>query len=318
MSSISTILFDESLPTLTNLDLPIAVIGFGSQGRAQVLNLVDGWYPVVVGLRLDSHSRPEADKLGLQIKTPQDAAAACPTVVLLVPDVNIASVFGSILPQMSPDKALVLAGGYGYRFTDITIPEGVDAVMVAPNGPGQLVREEFLAERGVAAKVGIWQDATGRARERALAYARAIGAGRSTAGARMVEPALEAELDLFSEQTVLAGGAPLLAARAAQYLMRQGVPEDLAVLECVKELKLIADLLERYGVKETYQRISLTAAFGGLTRGNRVLADDLDNRMARIWGEIRSGEFTEEMKQWQSSGSDRKKLLNDTLGKQDI
>ncbi len=145
-----------------------------------------------------------------------------------------------------------------------------------------------------------------------------IGAGRDNAGVRIVPPGLEAELDLFSEQAVLAGGVPLLAARAARFLMEQGVPEELAVLECVREIKLIADLLEQYGVKEMYRRISQTAAFGGLTQGGKVLADDLENRLRKIWDDIKSGEFDHRYRAWSSDSNARPRLLDDTLGEGEI
>lgn len=309
---------DAELPRWQGSEEPVGVIGYGSQGSAQALNLRDDMIEVLVGLR--PHSRHEADARHerLPVVTPSEAAETCRSVVLLVPDSSLCEVFDAIKPGLTPGKLLVLGGGYGYRFGGIEAPAGVDAVMVAPNGPGQKVREEFVAGRGVAAKVGVQADGSGRALERALGYAKAMGAGWENAGVRIVSPGLEAELDLYSEQAVLAGGVPLLAARAARFLMAQGVPEELAVLECVREIKLIADLLEQYGVKETYRRISLTAAYGGLTQGSKVLADDVDGRLRQIWDDIRSGEFDRRFREWSKDPDARHKLLDDTLGEGEI
>jgi ketol-acid reductoisomerase len=309
---------DEELPRWQGSEEPVGIIGWGSQGAAQALCLRDGMIEVLVGLRDCSPHATDARHERLPVITPAEAAETCRTVVLLTPDSALREVFDQIKPRLTAGRLLVLGGGYGYRFGGIEAPDGVDAVMVAPNGPGQKVREEFVAGRGIAAKVGVWQDGTGRAMERALGYARAIGAGRENAGVRIVPPALEAELDLYSEQTVLAGGVPLLAARAARFLIAQGVPEDLAVLECVREIKLIADLLEQYGVKEMYRRISLTAAYGGLSQGGKVLADDLENRLHQIWDAIRSGEFDHTFREWSDDPDAREKLMDEQLGEEDI
>jgi ketol-acid reductoisomerase len=309
---------DDDLPQWHPQDEPVGIIGYGSQGAAQALNLRDGGIAVWVGLREGSPHRADACHQMLPVVTPAGVAATCRTVVLLVSDSSLCEVYGEIKSGLTAGKLLVLGGGYGYRFGGIEAPAGVDAVMVAPNGPGQKVREEFVAGRGVAAKVGVWADGTGRALERALGYARMIGAGRENAGVRIVLPGLEAELDLFSEQAVLAGGVPLLAARAARFLMAQGVPEELAVLECVREIKLIAEMLEKYGVKETYRRISLTAAYGGLTQGGTVLADDLENRLHKIWDAIRNGEFDRRFREWSRDPDARRKLLDDILGEGEI
>jgi ketol-acid reductoisomerase len=309
---------DEELPRWQGSEEPVGIIGYGSQGAAQALCLRDGMIEVLVGLREGSPHRADAVHERLPVITPAEVAETCRTVVLLVSDSALREVYDSIKSGLNASKLLVLGGGYGYRFGGIEAPAGVDAVMVAPNGPGQKVREEFTAGRGVAAKVGVWADGTGRALERALGYARAIGAGRENAGVRIVPPALEAELDLYSEQAVLAGGVPLLAARAARFLMAQGVPEDLAVLECVREIKLIAGLLEQYGVKETYRRISLTAAYGGLTQGGTVLADDLEVKLRQIWEQIRNGEFDRHFREWSADPDAREKLMDEQLGEEDI
>ena len=309
---------DAELPHWQGSEEPVGIIGYGSQGSAQALNLRDGMIEVLVGLRSGSPHAADARHERLPVITPMEAAETCRTVVLLVPDSSLREVYDEIKTGLTPGKLLVLGGGYGYRFGGIEVPEDVAAVMVAPNGPGQKVREEFVAGRGVAAKVGVQHDAGGWALDNALSYARMIGAGRENAGVRIVSPGLEAELDLFSEQAVLAGGVPLLAARAAQFLIAQGVPEDLAVLECVREIKLIADLLEQYGVKEMYRRISLTAAYGGLTQGGKVLADDLEGRLRQMCEEIQSGEFDRRYREWSADPNARQKLLDDILGEGEI
>ncbi len=163
---------DADLPLWQGSEEPVGIIGFGSQGRAQALNLRDGMIEVLVGLREGSSHQADAHHERLPVITPEEAAETCRMVVLLVPDSALRQVYDQIKPGLTTGKLLVLGGGYGYRFGGIDAPEGVDAVMVAPNGPGQKVREEFVAGRGVAAKVGVHSDASGRALERALGYAR--------------------------------------------------------------------------------------------------------------------------------------------------
>jgi ketol-acid reductoisomerase len=310
--------YDDALPPWQRSEEPVGIIGYGSQGAAQALNLRDGGVEVRVGLRPGSPRAANARHERLPVATPTEIAETCRTLVLLVSDSSLHEVFDAIKPGLTAGKLLVLGGGYGYRFGGIEVPEDVAAVMVAPNGPGQKVREEFVAGRGVAAKVGVQHDAGGWALDNALSYARMIGAGRENAGVRIIAPGLEAELDLFSEQSVLAGGVPLLAARAARFLIDQGVPEDLAVLECVREIRLIADLLEQYGVKEMYRRISLTAAYGGLTQGGKVLAEDLEGKLREICEEIQSGEFDRRYREWSTNPNARQKLLDDILGEGEI
>jgi ketol-acid reductoisomerase len=184
------VIYDAKLPRWQRSEEPVGIIGYGSQGRAQALNLRDGGVDVRVGLRPHSRHKADARHERLPVASPAEVVATCRTVVLLVPDSSLREVFDAIKPGLTAGKLLVLGGGYGYRFGGREAPASVDEVMVAPNGPGQKVREEFVAGRGVAAKVGVQHDAGGWALDNALSYARMIGAGRDNAGVRIVEPEL--------------------------------------------------------------------------------------------------------------------------------
>jgi ketol-acid reductoisomerase len=278
----------------------VAVLGYGSQGRAQALNLRDGGVGVAVGLRVESPSRGLAAQDGFAAVEPAAAVAG-------------ASFVGrDVAPNLRPGAAVIFAHGGPVHFGDVPLPEGADVALVAPMGPGRLLREYYVEGRGLNAKAAVAQDATGRAWPRALAYARALGCGR--AGVIATTFADEARLDLFSEQAVLCGGVPALAEAAFETLVAAGYPPALAYIECVREIKYIADLMFEYGVDGMRRRISSTALYGGATRGPRVVGPEAEKALKEILEAIEDGSFAAEMKtRWPGREEFLETIRNDDL-----
>jgi ketol-acid reductoisomerase len=273
----------------------VAVLGYGSQGRAQALNLRDGGVAVTVGLRPGSASRRRAAEDGLDAVEPADAVTDASFVAVLVPDeVQAAVVRDDVTPNLRAGAAVIFAHGGPVHFGDVALPAGADVVLVAPMGPGRLLREYFVAGRGLNAKAAVAQDATGQAWPRALAYARALGCGR--AGVIATTFAEEAKLDLFSEQAVLCGGVPALAEAAFETLVAAGYPPALAYIECVREIKYVADLMFEYGLEGMRRRISSTALYGGATRGPKIIGPEVRQALQDILKAIEDGSFVAEMK----------------------
>ncbi|MDP9187733.1 MAG: ketol-acid reductoisomerase [Actinomycetota bacterium] len=271
----------------------VAVLGYGSQGHAHALNLKQSGVNVVVGLRPDSSSRAEAEAAGFEVLEVADAASRGDIVMVLIPDEKQAEVWREqISDGISEGDLLLFAHGFSINFDQIQPPAGVDVAMVAPKGPGHLVRRQYEAGRGVPALMAVHSDATGTAREKALAYASAIGAGR----AGIIETTFkdEAETDLFGEQAVLCGGATELVRAGFETLVEAGYDPRLAYFECLHELKLIVDLMHEQGIQGMRDSISNTAEYGDMTRGKRVITDETRAEMRRILSEIQSGEFAKE------------------------
>ena len=291
----------------------VAVLGYGSQGRAQALNLRDGGVGVTVGLRAESASRNLAAEDGFAAVEPAAAVAGASFVAVLVPDEVQREFFGGdVAPNLRPGVVVIFAHGGPVHFGDVPLPEGVDVVLVAPMGPGRLLREYYVEGRGLNAKAAVAQDATGRGWPRALAYARALGCGR--AGVIATTFAEEARLDLFSEQAVLCGGVPALAEAAFETLVAAGYPPPLAYIECVREIKYIADLMFEYGVDGMRRRISSTALYGGATRGPRVVGPGAEKALKEILEAIEDGSFAAEMKKrWPGREEFLKAVRNDGL-----
>jgi ketol-acid reductoisomerase len=271
----------------------VAILGYGSQGHAHALNLKDAGVDVVVGLRPDSSSRAEAEEAGLEVLDIAEATSRGDAVMVLLPDEKQAEVWeAEIADGIAPGNLLLFAHGFSIHFEQIQPPPGVDVGMVAPKGPGHLVRRQYEEGRGVPCLMAVHQDATGDAHDLVLAYAAGIGGGR----AAIIETSFkdECETDLFGEQAVLCGGASELVRAGFETLVEAGYDPRLAYFECLHELKLIADLMYEKGVQGMRYSISNTAEYGDMTRGKRVIGDDSRAAMKQILSEIQSGEFAKE------------------------
>jgi ketol-acid reductoisomerase (EC 1.1.1.86) len=271
----------------------VAVIGYGSQGHAHALSLRDSGVDVRVGLPEGSKSRPKAAEQGLRVVTPAEAAAEADVIMMLAPDTAQRKIYAeSIAPGLSSGNALFFGHGFNIRYGLITPPADVDVAMVAPKGPGHLVRRQFVDGKGVPVLVAVEQDASGSAFDLALSYAKAIGGTR--AGAIKTTFTEETETDLFGEQTVLCGGVTALVQAGFEVLTEAGYAPEVAYFECLHELKLIVDLMYEGGIARMRYSVSDTAEYGDVTRGPRVIDERVKEEMRRILGEIRSGEFARE------------------------
>ena len=271
----------------------VAIIGYGSQGHAHALNLKESGVEVCVGLREDSSSVVKAQNAGLTVKTIEDASAWANVIMILAPDTEQKRIFDeSIAAQLQPGDAIAFAHGFNIRFGRITAPAGVDSIMIAPKGPGHLVRRTYVEGGGVPALIAVDQDATGDAKALALSYAEAIGGAR----AGVIETTFpeETETDLFGEQVVLCGGLTRLVQVGFETLTEAGYAPEMAYFECLHEVKLIVDLMYEEGIAGMRYSISDTAEYGDLTRGPRIITADTKAEMKKILGEIQSGQFAAE------------------------
>ncbi len=271
----------------------VAILGYGSQGHAHALNLKDSGVQVVVGLRPDSSSVAKAEGDGLEVMGVADAASRGDLVMILLPDERQAEIWESeIADGIAPGNLLMFAHGFSIHFGQIDPGPGVDVGMVAPKGPGHLVRRQFKEGNGVPGLIAIHQDDSGTARDLVLAYARGIGCTR----AGVIETTFkdETETDLFGEQAVLCGGATELVRAGYETLVEAGYDPRLAYFECLHELKLIVDLMYEKGITGMRYSISNTAEYGDLTRGKRIIGEPTRAAMKEILGEIQSGEFARE------------------------
>jgi ketol-acid reductoisomerase len=271
----------------------VAIIGYGSQGHAHALNLKDSGVSVVVGLREGSSSKAKAEAQGLEVLSIADAAARADVIMLLAPDTEQKAIFDEhISPHLTPGKAIAFAHGFNVRFGRIAGTDGVDVIMVAPKGPGHLVRRTYTEGGGVPALIAIEQDATGQAKAVALSYADAIGAG----AAGIIETTFpeETETDLFGEQVVLCGGLTRLVQAGFETLVEAGYAPEMAYFECLHEVKLIVDLMYEEGIAGMRYSISDTAEYGDLSRGDRIITDATKAEMRVILDEIQSGKFADE------------------------
>ena len=271
----------------------VAVLGYGSQGHAHALSLKDSGADVRVGLPPASKSRSAAEDAGLRVLAPEEACAEADLVMVLAPDTAQRALYASaIAPSLADGHALFFAHGFNIRFGLITPPPGVDVAMVAPKGPGHLVRRQYVEGRGVPCLVAVEQDASGSALPLALSYAKAIGGTR--AGALRTTFTEETETDLFGEQAVLCGGASALVQAGFETLVEAGYQPEVAYFECLHELKLIVDLMYEGGLAKMRWSISDTAEYGDYTRGPRIVTAETKAEMRRILDEIRSGQFAKE------------------------
>ena len=282
----------------------VAVIGFGSQGHAHAGNLQDSGVDVVVGLRAGSSSRAKADRAGIATAEVADAVASADVVMILVPDELQAQLYETeIAPNLKPGSAIAFAHGFNIHFNFIQPAADIDTFMVAPKGPGHLVRSTYTSGGGVPCLIAIHQDASGTARDVALAYASAVGGGR----AGIIETSFreETETDLFGEQTVLCGGATALIQAGYDTLVEAGYAPEMAYFECLHELKLIVDLIYEGGIENMRYSVSNTAEFGDLTRGPRIVNDSTRDEMRQILSEIQSGKFAKEWMDENAAGGER-------------
>lgn len=272
----------------------IAVIGYGSQGHAHANNLRDSDVgQVVVGLRAGSGSRVKAENAGFQVAEAAEAAADADLVMILTPDELQPGLYRDhIEPNLKEGAALAFAHGFNIHFELIEPRDDLDVIMIAPKGPGHTVRSTYVAGNGVPSLIAIGQDATGQAKNLALSYACAIGAGR----AGIIETTFreETETDLFGEQAVLCGGSAALVQAGFETLVEAGYAPEMAYFECLHELKLIVDLYYEGGIANMWYSVSNTAEYGGLSRGSRIVTDETKAEMKRMLKEIQSGKFAQE------------------------
>ena len=283
--------------TDANLDLiagkTIAIIGYGSQGHAHALNLRDSGMKVIVGLYPGSKSAKKAQEAGIPVHSVADAAKAADWIMILLPDEVQKTIYKhEIEPYLTDGKVLSFAHGFNIHFGQIVPPPSVDVVMVAPKGPGHLVRRTYEQGEGVPCLFAVYQDATGQARDRAMAYAKGIGGTR--AGILETTFREETETDLFGEQVVLCGGLTALIKSGFETLVAAGYQPELAYFECLHEVKLIVDLIVEGGLAKMRDSISNTAEYGDLTRGPRIVTDETRAEMRKILKEIQSGQFARE------------------------
>ncbi|MFH1689966.1 MAG: ketol-acid reductoisomerase [Candidatus Eisenbacteria bacterium] len=286
----------------TPLDgLTVAVIGYGNQGEAHALNLRDSGVDVVVGLRAESLSRSKAELAGLRVLGVSEACETGDVIALMVPDDVMSEVIDeAVRPHAGPGAAILFAHGFPLRFGGVEPPPGVDVVMVAPMGPGLRLRERYAEGSGLPGAYSVERDVTGNATRVALEYAKAIGLTR--VGLFRTTCAEETEIDLFSEQAVLCGGVTRLVRAGFETLVEAGYPPELAYMECLYELDLTVNLIGRYGIDGMRKRISRTALYGDLTRGDEVIGDEAREGMRRILSDIRDGTFARELLEEQKGG----------------
>jgi ketol-acid reductoisomerase len=288
----------------------VAVIGYGSQGHGHALNLKDSGIDVRVGLREGSSSVAKAEAAGLRVLPIADAAAEAEVVMILAPDTEQKAIYDEhIALHLSPGDAVAFAHGFNIRFGRITPAEGIDVIMVAPKGPGHLVRRTYVEGGGVPCLIAVAQDASGKARDLALSYADAIGGTR--AGVIETTFAEETETDLFGEQVVLCGGLTSLVQAGFETLVDAGYQPEMAYFECLHEVKLIVDLMYEEGIAGMRYSISDTAEYGDLTRGPRIITDQTRAEMRKILDEIVTGAFAAEWVAESESGRTRFNALRE-------
>jgi len=290
MSTVAELFYDADADLSIIQGRKVAVLGYGSQGHAHALSLRDSGVDVRVGLSEGSASRAKAEAEGLRVVDPATASAEADVIMVLVPDPAQRKLYAeAIAPNLNPGDALFFAHGFNIRFGYIVPPTDVDVAMVAPKGPGHLVRREYLAGRGVPAIVAVEQDPTGGAWALALSYAKAIGALR--AGGIKTTFTEETETDLFGEQAVLCGGASALVMAGFEVLTEAGYQPEVAYFECLHELKLIVDLMYEGGIAKQRWSVSDTAEYGDYVSGPRVIDARVKESMQAILADIQSGEF---------------------------
>lgn len=290
----------------------IAIIGFGSQGHAHAQNLKDSGFNVIVGLREESEGRKKAAEAGLKVMSVKDASKAADIVMMLVPDEVAADVYKTeVAPNIKEGNILMFAHGFNIHFQFVKPEKNIDVIMVAPKGPGHTVRSQYTEGKGVPSLIAVFQDYSGKAKDYALAYASAIGAGR--AGILETSFREETETDLFGEQAVLCGGVTELMKAGFDTLVEAGYEPEMAYFECIHEMKLIVDLINSGGFAMMRYSVSNTAEYGDYRSGRRIITEDTRKEMKRVLREIQDGTFASEFMQEFSSGRKGKFLATRKL-----
>jgi ketol-acid reductoisomerase len=293
----------------------LAVLGYGSQGRAHALNLRDSGFEVVVGLRPGGKSWPKAERDGFSVRAPAEAVEGAGLVAVLAPDMVQHDLYDEVASKIQNNGTLLFAHGFSIHYKQVEPRADLDVVLIAPKGPGHLVRREYEAGRGVPCLLAVSQDPTGNAAARALAYAHAIGGTRG--GVVQTTFAEETETDLFGEQAVLCGGATELIVRGFETLVEAGYQPEVAYFECMHEMKLIVDLLYEGGIRKMHQYVSDTAKYGDLTRGSRIVDDQVKQHMRDVLAEVQNGTFAREwIEEYRSGLKNYKRLLEKDLDHQ--
>lgn len=295
----------------------VAIIGYGSQGHAHANNLKESGVTVCVGLREGSSSARKAEAAGIEVKSIEDAVAWADVVMMLAPDEHQAALYqNQVLPNMKQGAALAFAHGFNIHFQQIQPREDMDVIMIAPKGPGHLVRSTYTEGGGVPTLIAIHQNASGQAKELALSYASANGGGR--AGIIETNFREETETDLFGEQSVLCGGITALIQSGFETLVEAGYAPEMAYFECLHETKLIVDLIYEGGIANMRYSISNTAEYGDMTRGPRVINDESKQAMREILKEIQTGQFAKEFILENQSGAASMKAMRRITAEHEI
>lgn len=283
----------------------IAVFGYGSQGHAQANNLRDSGVKVIIGLREGGSSWKKAKEDGFAVYSFQEAAKRADMVQFLIPDERHAEIYQQVKEHITPGKTIICSHGFNFHFKRIIPPHGVDVIMIAPKAPGPTLRREYVNGFGVPALIAVFKNPSGHAKEKALAFAKAIGSTR--VGVMETTFKIETETDLFGEQHVLCGGVVELMRTGFETLIEAGYPPEAAYFECVHEMKLIVDLIYAGGISGMYRKVSNTAKYGGLTRGKKVITSATKKAMQKGLKDIQSGKFA---KEWIDSEYKKHKLAN--------
>jgi ketol-acid reductoisomerase len=293
----------------------IAILGYGSQGRAHALNLKDSGFDVVVGVRKGGAGWKQAKKAGLKVAEPTEAVQGADLVAILIPDTAQKEFYQSIKKQLKSGATLLFAHGFNVHFKQVKPRKDLDVVLIAPKGPGDLVRRQYQEGAGVPCLLAVAQDASGKAHAKALAYAHGIGGTRG--GVIETTFAEETETDLFGEQAVLCGGATELVVKGFETLVEAGYQPEVAYYECLHELKLIVDLLYEGGLAKMHKFISETAKYGDLTRGPRIVNERVKNEMRKVLKEVQNGKFARQWIKENATGKAQyQKLLSADLDRQ--
>lgn len=290
----------------------VAIIGFGSQGKAHANNLKDSKVEVIIGLREDSQTKQEAINEGFKVLSISKASKECDVIMMLIPDEIQSGIFyKDILPNLSPSKTLAFAHGFNIHYGQIIAPKYVNVILIAPKGPGHTLRKQYLKGSGLASLIAVHNNYDGDANELALSYACAIGSGKIG----IIETSFkdETQTDLFGEQAVICGGLTSIIQTGFETLIEAGYPEEIAYFECLHEVKLVSDLIYKNGLENMYNFISNTAEYGSLTANKKIVSDEFKKNMKEILKDIQDGSFTKDFILEKQTGYTKMHLKRENL-----